>query len=509
MPKERTPSSSKMQSKQWSNWYYLLALLAGSSLTLAFAPIEWRIIGIISPAILFILLLQADSLKKHLRLSYLFGIGMFGTGTSWIFYSMYFFAHAHIVLAITLTSVFVILMSLVMLIFGALSYQFINSPKLTRLLLFYPASWVLVEWFRGWFFTGFPWLYLGNLHIDNSLVHIAPIAGSYAVSLLSIILSGALVLLFFAKNSHRITALIVGIGIIASSYTLGKIDWTTPLGDPIKVSLLQGNIPQDKKWLPEQQQPTLDLYLELTHENWDSDLIIWPETAIAGYFRNHIDSLILPLESKAKETHTDLLIGGFFQNDAGTPGAENSVLSITQNGRSIYSKRHLVPFSEYIPFLEYLRWLEKWIDLPYSSVKKGLGPTTINVAGKTAQMSICYEDVYGNESIRGLPEASLLINVSNDGWFTGSIEPEQHAEIARMRSVESGRYMLRSTNIGVSAIIDTKGKIVATAPTYKIKTITGMAQPYEGATPYVRVGNWLIISLLSLLILVGRFRRPS
>ncbi len=491
------------------NLHYLLALLSGASLTLAFAPIEYRLFVIIAPAILFGLLLKADSTKQHLLLNYLFGLGLFGTGASWIFYSMYFFAHAHIVLAVGLTSLFVLMMALLFLLLGLLSYQLKNTPILPRLLLYYPAIWVLVEWFRGWFLTGFPWLNLGNAHIDNILVSIAPVAGSYAVSFFSAVLSGALLVVIISPLRDKKIAVVTSICLLGSSYLLGKVSWTSPIDKPIKVSLLQGNIAQEKKWLPETLQPTLDLYQTLTDENWDSDLIIWPETAIPATFDRHMD-FITALQEKAIETHTDLLIGGFFynKNDKNDKaGIENSILGISGEARSIYSKQHLVPFTEYFPFLHYLNWLREWVELPYDSVKRGIGSTTLSIAGQTAQMSICYEDAYGSEIIQGLPEANLLINISNDGWFTGSIEPDQHFEITRMRAVETGRYLLRAANIGTSAIVDTKGKIIATADNYQTTTIKGLAQPYQGLTPYVRFGNHLIISLLFFIILVARTTR--
>lgn len=489
---------------RWKNLITsLTALLSGASLTLAFAPFEWRIIAVIAPAILFFLLHQASTHKQHLKLSYLFAVGMFGTGVSWIFYSMYFFAHAHFLLAGAFTLIFVLLISLSLLLFGTLTYHFQHSTTSLKLMLFFPASWVLIEWFRGWFLTGFPWLYLGHTHIDNWLVNIAPITGSLGVSLLSAILSGALVLMMISQQKQRLFIIILISFLIGSSFLLGKIEWTTPFKQPIKVSLLQGNIPQDKKWLPESLQSTLDLYQEMTAKSWDSDLIIWPETAIPGYFSSHMDDIITPLQSQLESTQTHLLIGGFYYNESGKPGAENSIIAITPEYRSLYSKHHRVPFSEYIPFLNYLRWLDNWIQLPYDSIKKGIGPTTLEVAGITAQMSVCYEDAYGNETIKGLPEAHMLINVSNDGWFTGSIEPQQHMEIARMRAVETGRYMLRGTNIGVSGIINQKGKIIATAAAYTTTIINGEAQPYSGSTPYIKMGNWLIISITSILLLLG------
>lgn len=469
-------------------------------LTLAFAPFEYRLITFIAPAIFFHLLYSATSLKQHLGISYLFGVGLFATGASWIFYSMYFFSQAHIALAVGLTSLFVLLMALFFLPLALLAYYLRQPHRLVTLAIIFPALWVLAEWLRGWLLTGFPWLYLAHTHIDDFLVNLAPIGGGLLVSWMSATLSGLLIaFLLGSKRQRLITASATGVLLIVS-YSSQYIQWTSPIDQPIKVTLLQGNVPQQEKWLPENLYPTIEKYQAMTKQHLDSDIIIWPETALPSYFHLHVEDLIDPLNELSTTTNTDILLGGFYYNEEGQAGAENSILAITEQGREIYSKQHLVPFSEYIPFLEHLRWLEKWIKLPYDSVKRGEGSTLLDVSGYRAQMSVCYEDAYGSKTIQGLPEAHFLINVSNDGWFTGSIEPFQHMEIARLRAVETGRYLLRSTNIGVSGIVDHKGKITATAPAYTTTSITGLAQPREGATLYARLGNYLTITLIVLLL---------
>ncbi|HHC74259.1 MAG TPA: apolipoprotein N-acyltransferase, partial [Thiothrix sp.] len=229
----------------------------------------------------------------------------------------------------------------------------------------------------------------------------------------------------------------------------------------------------------------------------------WPETAIASYFGNASEEVIEPLRVQALMEQSSLLIGGFYY-DFKQDATYNSVLSIDNKaGSEIYAKRHLVPFSEYFPFLDYLEWLREWIQLPYDSVDKGTGGNTLRILGMDVQTSICYEDVYGNEIIDGLPKAKLLVNLSNDGWFTGSIEPAQHMQIARMRALETGRYLLRATNNGVSGIIDHKGRFIATADQYLQTTIKGKAQPFEGETPYVRWGNGFIFTVLAFILVMS------
>lgn len=514
--------------------YYLLVLLAGAATVFAFSPFTLFPLAWATPAILFFALTRAQTRKQYFFLGWLYGIGLFGAGASWFFHSMYYFAHSPLFMAVMGAALFVIIVALFSTgLFGLLVYSFRNTPLITRLLLFYPASWVFFEWFRGWFLTGFPWLYLGHSQIDTVFSGYAPITGVLGLSWSSALIAGAIVSFiignsitrtvdvaqssnvrshhaeveenFGTKNRFFSALLIVLLAV--SAYSLQGINWTQLSGQPIKTSILQGNIYQDDKFKPEQLEPTLTLYRDMIHENKESDLIVLPETALPTNFRFHMDDFIFPLQEFAKKQQLTIMLGGFYENEKG--GVENSVLSITASNREIYSKQHLVPFGEYIPLLNYLRWLDEWIQLPYDNVAPGADKDTLLVSGKKgsedflAQMTVCYEDAFGEEMIKSLPEAKVLINITNDGWFTGSLEPYQHMQIARMRSIETGRYMIRSTNTGPSGIIDEKGKLIATAPIYTTAVITHKVQLFTGTTPYVRWGNGLIVSLLSLIILFG------
>jgi len=483
-------------------WYPLLAFLAGAVTFLGFAPFDFYPITILTLATFFFLVLKAKSLKQHWLTTWAFSFGLFITGVHWVYYSIHFFNNAPWTFAAIVTFLFALFISLFMLPFALLTQFFRNRNPTLLLLLIFPSAWVLAEGFRGWALTGFPWLLFGQAQIDNWLAHFSPIAGVYGVSWLVALLAGALVLLVTGNQKQKPIAIGTIAIVIISSAVFSFIQWTKPNGDPLKVSLLQGNIPQEKKWQPEYYQPTIDIYKRLTNQSWDSDIIIWPETAIPGYFTNAAEDVIEPLRVQALMENTSLMIGGFY-HDHNTSTTYNSILSLDGDNADVYSKSHLVPFSEYFPFLDYLRWMEKWVQLPYDSVGRGSGHNTTAIQGMTAQLTICYEDVYGNEVIQGLPQANMLINLSNDGWFTGSIEPMQHMQIARMRALETGRYMLRATNNGVSGIINQKGKIIATAPQYEESIITGDAVPYKGSTPYIHWGNLFIFGLMMGVLLLS------
>ncbi|MEE9326433.1 MAG: apolipoprotein N-acyltransferase [Cocleimonas sp.] len=515
-------------------WLYLLVLCAGAATVLAFAPFKIYPLAWVAPAILFYALSKATTKRHYFYLSWIYGIGLFGAGASWPFYSLYYFAHAPLVVAIAGTATFVIIVAMLSLgLFGLIASLFRTKPLFSRLLLFYPVAWVFAEWTRSWLLTGFPWLYLGNSQIDTFFASVAPIVGVLGVSLISVLISGALLSFFFGNSVRRVSieqdhlsqsvsdravveesfsasirlwsALIILL-LVAASFVLQKIDWTGKRGKPIKVSVLQSNISQEDKLNPKKLSSALTLYKDMTQKSQRSDLIVWPETSLFDVFGNHMENVILPLQESLAGSNKAILIGGFFINKNG--GVENSVLALSADNRELYSKRHLVPFGEYIPLIEYINWLGDWI--PRSNIDSGVNDGMLSVAGETAQMTICYEDAFGAEVIQSLPQSTLLINVTHDGWFTGSLELAQHMQIARMRSLETGRYMVRATTTGPSGIINEKGEVLATAPTYTKQIITHNVQPFKGATPYVRWGNWLIVSILSLILTLGLvFRRNN
>jgi apolipoprotein N-acyltransferase len=495
-----------------STFDYLLALLAGASMALAFAPLEWRVFAWLAPAVFFWLHLKPMPLKQRLRLSWVFGVGLFAGGAHWIYVSIHFFGGANSLIAAFMVAIFVVILALLLMLFGWLVSYTAHLPVAVRLLAVFPAVWVLTEWFRGWFLTGFPWLQLGSTQIDTWLAAYAPVTGVLGVSWLVAFGAGALVLLLLGSLRERVIAAALVAMTVAGGFGLGQIRWTQPAGEPLFVSMLQGNVDQLTKWSPDFRNENIQAYLDLMDGDKNpnvesSHLVIWPETALADFFPQALD-VLLPLQDWAREAKADVLVGGFHvnrdteavYNAVMAVGGERDVQKSIDTGENVSAKHHLVPFSEYIPLLKYLRFLENIVKLPYDNVTAWTGGTNLTVAGQPMRISVCYEDAYAEEMITGVSEATMLVNVSNDGWFTGSIEPAQHAEIARMRALETGRYLLRATNNGVSAIIDDKGKVTATAEPQIATVISGYATPMQGETPYMRVGNWLIISLMVLLL---------
>lgn len=495
---------------------YLIALLAGAGLPLAFAPLSLFPLAVIFPAVLFWLWLDASP-KQAARLGFAFGMGLFGVGVSWVYVAIHVFGHTMAPVAAFMTLLFVAFLALLPALQGYTSARLLNAYRQHQryewfaLLLILPTVWTLFEWLRGWLLTGFPWLNLGYSHIDSPLVGAAPWLGVYGMTWLSALSSGLLVLIV-RQQTWRIKAGAILVGVWLGVFMLGQVAWTKPVDKPITVSIVQGNVPQITKWDPKMIQFRLDTYADLTRKHWDSDLIFWPENSISVFYHDIKENYFAPLVAEAKASNTELIVGLPYM-DLETKLYYSSLVSMGKTP-GVYHKRHLVPFGEYVPLGFLIRGLVNFFNLPMSSFSAGEKQQTIlRAAGQPLAPSICYEDTFGEEVIDFLPEATLLINGSNNAWYGDSLAAHQHLQIARMRTVETGRMLIRATTNGISAFVDHRGKIISKSPQFETFVLTGEVQPRSGATPYVRFGNYPVaISLLLILALLvwdSRSRQSS
>ena len=469
----------------------------------AFAPFSFYPLAVIGPLFLFLLWLNSGPLQAF-REGWLFGLGLLGFGVFWLRISIDQFGNLGTVSAILITLAFVSAVATFYALVGWVAVRF-SSGVQQRLILF-SSLWVLVEWFRGWFLTGFPWLALGYSQINSPLGALAPLMGVYGVSL-AVTTSAALLIWCMQGSIRQMSAALGGVILIwGAGYLLQGHHWTHPAGRPLQVSMIQGNVTQQLKWDRDTLLPTLELYTRLTNLHWQSDLIIWPETAVPAFAHDVERSLLLPLAARALEHKSVLLIGiPIWQQEENR--YFNAMLVLGEDTpaekRQAYYKRHLVPFGEFMPLESLLRPLIDWLQIPMSDFSAGDNEKPLlRLAGYTAGISICYEDAFGEEVIEALPEANFLINASNDAWFGDSLAPHQHLEIARMRALESGRFLLRSTNTGISALVGPDGEIVSSSPAFEQHVLSGEIIPLTGLTPYARFGNWLPVSLVSTILLV-------
>lgn len=491
--------------------YDLLALLAGLLLTLSYAPFAYWPLAFVCLATLF-WLWQRDSLKRACWRGLLFGLGLYGSGASWVYVSIHEFGHTPAIAAGLLTMGFVLLLAVLTPVACAWVYRrFFSRATPVAIVLALPALWLLFEWLRGVIFTGFPWLNVGYSQTDSMLNSIAPLLGVYGVCYVVALLA-TLLMLIITRSELRVFFICAVAIILGFVWFLQDIPWSRPLNEPLKITLLQGNVSQHDKWQPGQREIILQRYKKLAAENLDSDLIIWPETAIPAFFHDVMNDYLADIERLAKDSKTDMLIGVPVKlTQAGQVSYFNSMVSVGQE-QTFYHKRHLVPFGEYVPFGDLIRQIGGFFNLPMSDFRSGeLLQPQMQVAGHVVGISICYEDAFGEEVILALPEASLLVNVSNDAWFGDSLAPHQHLQIARMRALETARPLVRATNTGITAVIDHLGIVQNRIPQFMSGSLTTAVQPMHGATPYVLLGNagilWLVLISLVLAVFLSRQAR--
>ena len=481
----------------------LVVLTLGALVPLGFAPFGWSLLPLLALAGLA-LLLRGRSPGQAFLYGWLFGLGQFGVGVNWVYISIYLYGgDAGLPLSLLVMALFVAVLALFPALFAWLLARAGSAGRPAYFLLLFPALWTLVEWLRGWLFSGFPWLNIGYSQIDAPLSGFAPLLGVYGIGWAAALSAGLIALLVRSGGRVRLWATAGLLALWAGGWGLGHMDWTRPAGDRLKATLVQGNIAQDLKWRPEQQQATLEHYLSLTDRHPDSRVIVWPETAIPAFYDQVEESFLAPLRQRMVARDSWLLTGIPVLDRAGDWHYYNAVISLNQPDH-FYYKVHLVPFGEYLPLREWLASVLGFLPVPQADFSAGrLDQPLLQAAGYPVGASICYEVAFGEQLIHALPEAAWLVNVSNDAWFGDSLAPHQHLEMARMRALETGRYMLRATNTGISAIIDHRGRIVQRSPQFEVATVTADIQPRAGATPYVRWGNWPVVIGAFLLVLAN------
>jgi apolipoprotein N-acyltransferase len=492
----------------------LLAFAGGGSMVLSFAPFGLYPFAVLSLAI-FYQVIHRQHPRRAFGLGWVFGIGLFGLGVFWIRISLNEFGNMSTPVANGLMLVFVAAMAL----FCALAAWLIQrlqpndgGPFWAGPLLILPAVWVLLEWIRGWLFTGFPWLLAGNGQINPlpllgaPLAGLAPVLGVQGMGLAVALSAGLLWGVVHWRGRARHLALAALVLLWLGAGLLGRIEWTQPDGEPISATVVQGNVEQAIKWDPNGLLPTLQVYLELTREHLGDDLIVWPETAIPDFLHQVQRSLIEPLSETARESGTEIVIGVPIMETS--ERYYNGLISIG-SADDQYHKRHLVPFGEFLPLKAQLRPLIDWFEVPMSDFSRGSAARPLLQVGEhLVGVSICYEDVFPEEVRQALPDAAYLINVSNDAWFGDSLAPHQHLEFARLRALENGRPLVRATNTGISAIIDHRGHVVGSIPSFVRGTLTAEIQPRAGMTPFSRVGNRPTLLAACLMLVAVLLVRP-
>ncbi len=490
----------------------VLAGFAGALFTLALAPYGFWPLALISPAILYALLLLEMSGKRAFIIGEAYGTGLWCVGAFWLYTSIHDYGDTPAWLSLIMIAIMGLVMGLFHGFMALLFNRVIGKQPFA-----FAALWVLQEWLKTWLFTGFPWLFIGYAFTEQYWISsLAPVAGIFAVSFVAVLLATSVVEQMRRRGGYLLASF--ALLVVSTSLWLADPQWTKPKGTPdLSVSLIQGNIPQDLKWLTEFQVETLKIYATLTRSEWGRDIVLWPESSIP-MFQTEAVGFIGEMVKIAKETNTTWITGIPYKDEAAfDPKTDkyapfyNSVIALGAQAEGLYKKQRLVPYGEYIPFqgtLDLLPGLAGSQEiLSYSRGNDQQSP--LRVRGHNLGSAICYEVAYPDTTRKNAIGTDFLLTISNDAWFGTSAGPLQHLQMVQMRALENGRWFMRATNTGVTAIIDHRGQIVKRAPQFERTVLRGTLQARVGNTPYMTFGNAPILILISLLLLLSYLGKNS
>lgn len=485
----------------------LTALILGLLMPLAFSPFHLWYIGL--AALIGLCVLWIGSARPGLT-GFCFGLGYFGAGLHWVYISMAAFGNAPFVFAVLANIVLVLVLALFPLAVG-IALHLLSKPKSWLRALLIPLLWMAAEYGRSFVLGGFPWLSVGYSQLAAPLEGLAPLAGVFAVGFVLMLIAACAAMAFADKSLPAFVAAVLLLLICIPSR---QLSFTTPVGQPFSVALVQGNIPQLTKFDPGLMHSHLGHYIDLTVRRSES-VIIWPETAIAFMEDDVKTTTLEPLDRLLKQ-RGQTLVTGIPAGDLSAGIYYNGVIAIGK-GEGRYYKHHLLPFGEYLPMRDVFNIFRDYVDIPLSDFSRGDAvQRPILTQQVPAGVSVCFEAAFGRDIRRALPAAQYLINVSNDGWFEDSIAADQHLQMNRMRALEMGREMARATNNGITVFIDSKGRITKRLPRFERGVLSGYVQPHIGQTPYAAYGDRLFVIglcayafLLIVFALLMRGRRDG
>ncbi|WP_237064024.1 apolipoprotein N-acyltransferase [Microbulbifer zhoushanensis] len=485
--------------------YPLASAAAGALMTLSFAPFNLWVCGLLSLAAFAGLVLhRSGGLQLRGRssawLAFWFGLGLFGSGGSWVYVSITQFGGSSMPLGLLLTGGFVVILAAML----AAPFYFLGrfTDRALPFALAFPALWFIGEWLRSWLFTGFPWLYAGYAHTGTWMAGWAPLLSVFGIGLLLALTAAVMALLVAGRplplaRRTRVGLLVAALLPWPAGALLEQVEWTRATGEPVTVGLVQANIPQEKKWLPEFRAETINRYQSGSRALGESgaEVIIWPEAALPLLY-SQAPNLMSTLQRNAEETKIDLITGVLYDRvDNGLRVVHNSA-AVFGGSPHVYHKRHLVPFGEYVPLEEWIRGTIEFFDLPTSFIRPGPDEQPpLAAGGLTWAPLICYEIVYPTLVAGSAQTSQVLLTISNDAWFGDSIGPLQHMQMAQMRALETGRYLVRATNTGVTAIVDPQGQVVERLPQFQRANMIGKVTGRSGSTPFMWAGISLVFAL--------------
>ncbi|MEB3753544.1 apolipoprotein N-acyltransferase [Acinetobacter sp. MD2(2019)] len=484
----------------------VIALIAGGIFSFSLAPYDYWWLALLSPALLYACLQQRKAPQAFL-IGWSYGFGLWFVGAFWLYTSIHVYGDTSSIVSVFL----IVLLAIIMGLFSALQTwiyrRFFPETPLT-----FAPLWVLFEWVKTWLFTGFPWLFVGYAFTERFLDHYAPLFGVFGVSFIAVLIASAAVEMLKKRIFWAIPISVV----LVLAWAVSHLVFVQPKAErPLTVSLIQGNIPQDLKWLTSYQNKTLEIYSHLSASEWGRDLVVWPESSIP-MAQTAIEPFLNEMTDAALSQGSAWVTGiPYFDESASIKAKKalfyNSLMASGEKTSGLYLKQRLVPFGEYIPLSGLLKWLLPALQNDASVEGFSAGPAhqaLLNVKQHALGAAICYEVAYPNLTRQNAKNSDFMITVSNDAWFTGTAGPWQHLQMVQMRAKENGRWFIRATNTGVTAFINADGHIVEQAPLDHEYVLRGNLPAYTGQTLYNRLGDWPVLVFSGLLLLLGLRYRP-
>ena len=533
----------------------LLLVLAGAAQALCFAPgplPSWLLspLQILTMALLVRGVWTAPTARVAGLRAWVFSMASFSVGLYWLTISMHVYGYMPLPLAIAALLVLSAYLALfggvagwVVASIGGLGHGGLSGSKslsLPAASLLWAAAWTLAEWFRATALTGFPWMSTGYAHTDSWLAGWSAVFGVYGVTFLAGLVAASLARVFVvaplsqddpAQYAGRRTraALVVGAaaGLFAIGAALGQVSWTIPRGEPTAVRLVQGNIDQGSKFAPDQWLAAIRKQYALAGQLPEAGkpepaIVVLPEPAIV-LFQNQVDPAVwLAWQSLARRQGSTIVMGAplvdrsdnRYTNSVIAIDGQTSIDALIAGHPAVrYDKHHLVPFGEFVPYG--FRWFVDLMSIPLGDFGRGpLEQPSFRVRDQSISANICYEDIFGEELLAALRDegpdkrgASVLVNVSNLGWFGDSWALRQHWQMARMRAIETSRPVLRATNTGITGAIGPTGEPLAQLPALVAGVVDVVIQGRAGLTPYARLGNWPVLFVCAAVLALAWMRR--
>lgn len=473
-------------------------LLALSMPKPALAPLGWVALAPLGLAVVRASRRPAPRGPKPFLLGLGTGLVAFAGTVSWTSDVLAIFGGLNTALAWLLAALLIAYLAVYPALFSlALTQAVVRGG--TPALLLIPILWVGTEWLRGTLFTGFPWVLLGySQSAVTAPLQVASLVGIYGLSGLVALPSAALALLLTPDRERQRTraalaaACLAVVGVAVAWGSVRVRSEALLAGPTARVALVQGNVPQGQKWDPAHRDAILQRYTQLTAEaaRQGADLVVWPESSTPFVWNR--DAVYTELmRARLMSAGVPVVFGS--DEVLGPSEFYNAAFVMDAHGevRGRYRKMHLVPFGEYIP----VRWLLFFADSlveGFSDFSAGQRLTLLPVGPHRLSVAVCYEAVFPELSREAVRQGSqLLATITNDAWYGTSAAPYQHFQQARVRAVETGRYLVRAANTGISGVVDPYGRVQVQSPLFETGTWTGEIRWLDGLTVYARIGDTL------------------